>query len=125
MMRKLLTLLALAASVLLRSCSGKPADPDVEAVRSLAERLVPDYSDRISFEKTADSTDVYEFETVGGRLVIRGNDALSMAVGLNRYLRDWCHTSVSWHASDPVQYPPDMPRVEGKVRATALKGERF
>lgn len=89
----------------------------------LAERIVPDYE--IEFVQIQDTVDVFELQTVDGRLVIKGNNANSMAVGLNHYLKNYCAVTVSWYAYDPVQYPSVMPQVKDPVRVEARVKERF
>ena len=101
------------------SCS----TPDERCAEALAGRIVPGYD--VRFVQIQDTVDVFEIETVGERLVIRGNNALSMAVGLNHYLKDYCDVTVSWFAYDPVQYPLQMPVVEEPVRVQARAEERF
>ena len=97
--------------------------PDERNAEALAERIVPGYD--IEFVQLDDTVDVFELETVAGRLVIRGNNANSMAVGLNHYLKNYCDVTVSWFAYDPVQYPARMPQVDELVRVIARAKERF
>ena len=111
-------LLAAAFFVAL-SCS----TPDERSAEALAERIVPGYD--IKFVQTGDTLDVFEIQTIGERLVIKGNNANSMAVGLNHYLKNYCDVTVSWYAYDPVQYPQQMPSVAEPVRVEARTKERF
>ena len=104
------------------SCSPTPAE---KAASALARRIVPAYASRIRFREVKDTADFYELSMDRRGLRIRGNSALSMAVGLNRYLRDWCLTDVSWHAFDPVQVPGTMPLQDTVVRGRAIVPERF
>ena len=74
---------------------------DAEAPRSaraLLKRLLPDHEDRFAFETLAPEAgrDVFEIESRGDRIVIRGNTGVSMAMGLNWYLKHDCHCHVSW-----------------------------
>ena len=48
-----------------------------------------------------------------------------MAVGLNHYLNDFCHTTVSWYAADAVVVPEQMPAVPVAVSGKALVDDRF
>lgn len=89
----------------------------------LAGRIVPEYE--IDFVQIQDTVDVFELQTVDDRLVIKGNNANSMAVGLNHYLKNYCDVTVSWYAYDPVQYPSVMPQVKEPVRVEARVKERF
>lgn len=101
------------------SCS----TPDERNAEALAERIVPGYD--IRFVQTDDTLDVFEIETIGKRLIIKGNNANSMAVGLNHYLKNYCDVTVSWFAYDPIQYPSHMPPVTEPVRIEARTKERF
>ena len=76
--------IVLYAAVLLTSfaCS----TPDERNAKALSGRIVPEYD--IKFVQVDDTVDVFEIETVGKKLVIRGNNANSMAVGLNHYLKE-------------------------------------
>ena len=87
---KRLYFFALLSLVLCASCTKKETDPEVVAMRGLVNRVVPEYSQGIVLERLADTIDRFEIETQGKSLVIRGNNANSMAVGLNHYLKYYC-----------------------------------
>ena len=105
------------------SCSKPTADES--AARMLAERIVPDYSSGLVFRQMEDSVDVFELYSEDGKVVICGNNANSMAVGLNHYLKNHCGVTVSWYADEPVEYPSVMPSVDVPVRVEARVKERF
>ncbi|MBO5831920.1 MAG: alpha-N-acetylglucosaminidase N-terminal domain-containing protein, partial [Alistipes sp.] len=93
--------------------------------RGLARRIVPFYAGKIDFRQTADTIDVFTLYSEGSRLVIEGNNAISMAMGLNHYLKNYCGVTVSWYAFEPVQYPAAMEAVEAPVRVEAKVKDRF
>ena len=99
--------------------------PEERTASALASRIVPRYAENILFVQTADSVDVFELYNSGKKLVIKGNNANSMAMGLNHYLKNYCDVTVSWHEFDPVEYPPVMPLVEIPIRVEARTQERF
>ena len=98
-----------------------------QAARRLVERIAPEAAGHFRFELIDDSAghDVFEIETARNRVIVRGNSANSMAVGLNHYLKYYCRTSVSWYADDPVELPDELPAVPHKVRRTARAAHRF
>ena len=98
---------------------------DEIAVRRLARRLVPEYVSKIDFRQTDDPADVFELYQEKGKLVIAGNNANSMAMGLNHYLKNHCGVTVSWYAYEPVQYPSEMPEISEKIRVEARVKDRF
>lgn len=110
-MKSFFATLVLFAAALSAACGS--TDADVAAAQGLAGRIVPGYASKIRFEKlapAADSADRFELETVGRKLVVRGNNANSMAVGLNHFLKYYARTSISWFADQPVEVPPKCRR---------------
>ena len=84
-------MLKLLAACLLLGTAGCRTDDDA-AVRALARRIIPEQEARFRFEHladTGDSTDRFELESRGGRIIIRGNNSNSIAVGLNHYLKNY------------------------------------
>lgn len=104
-----------------------PADPDVKAARDLTKRIIPDWADNFSFVKseTADSVDRFTLYSDGDKIVIKANNAGTMAVGLNYYLRHYALTEVSWYADEPVEHPAVMPAVSDTVAVEARLARRF
>lgn len=115
-------LLAAVAVISLVSCT---CDKDVKNANGLARRVMGGQSKSIVFEKIESDKDVYELETIKGKLHIRGNNANSMAVGLNCYLQQWCLANVSWYDYNPVELPEVLPAIDGKVRTEAKVDTRF
>ncbi|MBR4734904.1 MAG: alpha-N-acetylglucosaminidase C-terminal domain-containing protein, partial [Bacteroidales bacterium] len=109
----------IAAAAVLLSC-GTPSE---RAAKALAGRIVPEYG--IKFKEKADTAESYRFYSQGGKLVIEGSSANAMAVGLGRYLRDYCKADISWYLSDPVEVPGEMPVVAQPVTGRALVPYRF
>lgn len=109
---------------LLASCHVDLTKDQVEAI-SLAGRVIPEYCQNFEFEQLEDTSDVFELESVGKKIVVRGNNANSMAVGLNFYLKNYCHTTVSWYDYNPVDMPDVLPLVREKIRVPALVDNRF
>ena len=121
---------SLLAGVLLgmAGCSQAPVydQPDTQAASALAQRLLGKQAAQIEFRLLeADSTDVFRLEQDGGRVVISGNNANSMAVGLNHYLKYYCLVNVGWLSADKISLPRRLPKVEEPVEITARVDKRF
>jgi len=103
------------------------AQKNTDPIQALARRIAPAYEGRLVFENIAADSgrDVFELEGIKGKVFIRGNDFNSMAVGLNHYLKYYCHTSVSWFKNDAVVLPVVMPGVAQKIRQVARVKDRF
>lgn len=110
--------------VLCSSC--KESTEDEKAMQQMVERLFPEYASQFSFEQSEKiDKDWYEIEAQGGTVRIRGNNANSMAVGLNYYLNHYCLTSVSWYVNDTVEMPEVLPMPPAKITSTARCKNRF
>lgn len=103
------------------------AEKNEKAAKALTERLIPTVVDHFIFQKidSDNGKDVFEIESVDGKIHIRGNSANSMATGLNHYLKYCCKTTVSWYADDPVELPETLPTVPEKIRIKARMDKRF
>ena len=114
-----------ACALLMAQCS--PKDPDTQAAAALASRIVPEIADRIEFVKaeSPDSVDRFALRSDGDRIVISGNNAGAMAVGLNYYLKEYCLTEVSWYADEPVELPDQLPAVPEEVTVDSRLANRF
>ena len=102
-------------------------NPGVEQAHALARRLSPRLAQKVEFRAIdpEQGRDVFTLEDVDGRVVIGGNNAGSMAVGLNRYLNRYCKTTVSWYADVPVELPATLPDVKVPERVSARVPQRF
>ena len=100
---------------------------DVEQATSLAGRLSAQLADKVEFRKmeAEQGKDVFTLESRGSKVVISGNNANSMAVGLNRYLNRYCQVTVSWYAGVPMELPDLLPDVPTPERITARVPQRF
>lgn len=101
-----------------------PAPP--AAARALVQRLLPGHADRFEFEvlPAEDGRDVFEIESRGGQIVIRGNTAGSMATGLNWYLNHFCQCHVSLHGRQ-LDLPDPLPAVRPQVRQVSWARYRY
>jgi alpha-N-acetylglucosaminidase len=97
-----------------------------EAARSLVRRLLPLHADQFVFETIGadNNRDVFELESRGGKTVIRGNNGVAMAMGLNWYLKHHCHCHVSWYG-DQLNLPQPLPPVGPKVRRASWAKHRY
>lgn len=59
--------------------------------------------------------DIFELEQKGKKIVLRGNNGISVASALNHYLNEYAHCQYGWNASH-MQLPDPLPEVKQKVR---------
>jgi alpha-N-acetylglucosaminidase len=101
---------------------------DIDQANALAMRLSQRLSQKVSFElitATDKQGDIFTLESRGDKVVIGGNNANSMAVGLNRYLNRYCKTTVSWYGDIAVNLPTTLPDIPEKETVEARVPQRF
>lgn len=106
-------------------CAGEPHDATL-ATKSLLARLMPGHANQFDFELIAADSgrDVFEIESRDSKIVIRGNNGVAMAMGLNWFLKHHCHCHVSWYGNQ-LNLPQPLPRVEPKVRRVSWTKHRY
>ena len=117
----------LLIAVMLLLAAMNVAANDIAQARELAGRLSARLLDKVEFVAidAPGGNDVFTLESKGGKVVIGGNNAGAMAVGLNRYLNRYCLTTVSWYADVPLELPRTLPDVPVAERVTARVPQRF
>ena len=108
------------------SCQ-RDQDPATNTLSEMCERLFPQHAHSFQFQLLTDSVDIDRFtlESDNGKILIKGNNRNSLAVGLNHYLKYYCQTHVSWYASDSVVMPAQLPEVETPVILRSKCKNRF
>ena len=73
-------------------------DTSPSVLKEMCQRLFPRHAQSFLFELLTDSieTDRFILESSQGKIRIKGNNRNSLAAGLNHYLKNYCHTHVSW-----------------------------
>ena len=126
-MKKLIPLLLLSI-ISMVGCQSVSTDgtPDAKAAAGLAARVIPEAAGHFAFETLpAEAADYFTLRQDGRKIVVGGNNANSMAVGLNYYLKYYCHVNIGWFAWDKGTMPKTLPRVESPVRHDARVPQRF
>lgn len=121
-MKKILSILLLLFIV----CYVRAEDANVTAMRQMAQRLFPKQASSFDFRLASDSSsDSFTIKSEGTKIIISGNNANSMAVGLNYYLKNYCLTTVSWYKEDPIELPKTLPVIPSEVTVKAIVPTRF
>ncbi len=105
----------------------KRVTPQVQAesAREVIKRLTPDIANAFILEMIPKDSerDVFELESKGGGIILRGNSGVALTSAFNRYLKDYCKCHVSWCGSQ-LNVPHPLPRVPEKVRVVCLHKQR-
>jgi alpha-N-acetylglucosaminidase len=122
-MRFLAWISAVAISLCLIQSARAATSTDASA--ALLHRVIPAQANQFDLQTIdADNgNDVFEIESSGDRIVLRGNNGVSIASALNWYLKYDCHCQLSW-CGDNLNLPNPLPRVEKKIRIVAAVPHR-
>ena len=111
--------LGLCLSLVILCCSCH-RNPQLQAAYDLIERVTPGYSNQFKLElipPAADSSDVYEISSDGNKIILRGNNPVSLATAYNQYLKYTCNAHVSW-LGDNLNLPEKLPLPKEDIRNT-------
>ena len=97
-----------------------------DPVQGLIGRILPGHENRFVVETLPAGAggDVFEIESKGGKIVLRGNSPLSQAVALNWYLKYYAHCHVSLNGRQ-LNLPEQLPAVTDKVRLVGWAKSRY
>ncbi|MCK5000905.1 MAG: alpha-N-acetylglucosaminidase N-terminal domain-containing protein, partial [Anaerohalosphaera sp.] len=109
-----------------QTANNNHTDSPTQAAEALLKRLLPDHGNRFIFEliPSQNEKDVFEVVTHDNKVIIRGNNGVSMAMGLNWYLKYYCNCNVSWCGNN-LNLPDKLPEVESKIRKVTWTNYRY
>lgn len=84
-------------------------------IQGLLERIDKGASQKFVIEQIKSPTDFFELDQKGDKVVIRGNNYVSIATGLNWYLKYYAGIHLSWNGMT-AKLPHALPPVPQKVR---------
>ncbi|HSC37537.1 MAG TPA: alpha-N-acetylglucosaminidase [Chitinophagaceae bacterium] len=113
---KNITPVLLTCILLAGAASAQQAGPE-KAAADLIKRVLPAAaaSFEVAFIPKSSDKDVFELESKNGKIVLRGNNAVSIGSALNYYLKNYAHCDISWNGSN-LHLPSPLPVVAQKVR---------
>ena len=120
---KLLFYLLNAILLIAFTSSKVEREPRLKAAYDLIERVVPGYGQQFTLEliNPENGQDVYEIAGRGNKVVLRGNNQVSIATAFNQYLKYTCNVHVSWFG-DQLKLPKKLP-IPKTVQRNTINGK--
>lgn len=84
-------------------------------IDGLLERICPGSSHKFIIQLQKGGNDFFELDQKGNKVVIRGNNYVNIATGLNWYLKYYAGIHLSWNGMT-AQLPENLPKVSTPVR---------
>lgn len=117
----------LAAFSVLAAEENPKGNSAIDAAQGVLHRLIPERTDAFDFElipPDANGRDVFEIESLGDKMILRGNNGVSLCSALNWYLKYYCHANVSWNGVQ-LDLPGILPVVPQKIRTISPYRYRY
>ena len=117
----------LCSAAFIQNVFGGLSENTVHAGTALIKRIVPDRFSKfkVEFIPSAEGRDVFEVESGSGKIILRGNNGVSVASALNYYLKNYCRCNVSWGCASQLKMPEMLPPVKEKIRIISPYKYRF
>lgn len=95
-------------------------------VDDLAKRVLKDRSDNFVFERIDEeaSADFFEISEMDGKILIKGNNGISMASGLNWYLKNYCDAQFTI-IDKQINLPDKLPLPKSTERVQTAHKYRY
>lgn len=113
-------------------CFAKPvmagdSDPAMEACYALIKRVVPKQAPffEVAFIPQEGDKDVFEIESKGKKIVLSGNNGVSVASALNYYLKHYLRYDIGWNTAPVPALPVVLPAVPAKIRKSTPYNYRY
>jgi alpha-N-acetylglucosaminidase len=92
------------------------AQLNTQASKALIQRILPKHASHFIVESVAaeNGKDIFEVEGRAGKIVLRGNNGLSVASALYHYLTEYAHCQITWNGTN-LNLPASLPIVKEKV----------
>jgi len=102
------------------------AQLDKQAATEFIKRVVPAQADHFVVKEipAENGKDVFELQSVNGKVVLGGNKALSVASALSYYLKNYCRLDFGWNGNN-MQFPAVLPVVPAKIHRQTPYNYRY
>ncbi len=102
------------------------AQVDQKASYEFIERIIPGRAGAFVIEAIGQENgkDVFELSSHNGKIILRGNNGLSIASALNYYLKNYCFCDIGWNGTN-LNLPATLPMVKGTIHKTTPYQYRY
>lgn len=123
-MRRVLTLAFCLTAPFVLTPSVTAASSSEQAARELVRRIAPGAPFVIETIPADTGRDVFEIESQGDQLILRGNNGVAIASALNWYLKYYCQCHYSLKGKQ-MRLPHPLPQVQPKLRRVSQDHWRY
>ncbi len=90
---------------------------NVAAAQALIRRIIPQRANEFIIEQLpkSEDKDIFGIASKSGKIVLRGNNGVSVASALYFYMTEYCHCQVTWNGTN-LALPVHLPAVPATIR---------
>ena len=128
-MNKIILFLITCSCILLAASCNTKTEKNTETndpAKALISRIVKDKAGFfiVEYIDQQEGKDVFELESKDGKIILRGNNGISVASALNHYLKNYCNSHISWNGNN-LNMPDPLPEIEEKIRKASPYKYRY
>lgn len=98
---------------------------NITASRELIQRIVPTHATQFDVvELSSVNNDAFQIYSQKGKIVLAGNNGVSIASALYYYLNEYCHCQITWNGVN-LNLPKKLPLVSEKIERTSPYEHRY
>lgn len=115
-LKKILLKKLLSVFILFCCCNYLHAQVDIKAIESLLLRILPRHARQFVIKPlvTINKKDSFTLESKDNKIILSGNNGVSIASALYYYLNEYCHCQVTWNGVN-LNLPKMLPVIPVKV----------
>ena len=96
-----------------------------KAALALIQRVLPGQTAQFAVESLpAAGKEVFEIESRGNKIILRGNTGVAISSALYYYLTEYCHCQLTWNGAN-LRLPASLPKPAAKIRKTTPYDYRY
>jgi len=101
------------------------AQLDKKASDNLLQRILPKHANQFVVEQIDTfSKDTFQVSSRNGKIVLAGNNGVSIASALYYYLNEYCHCQITWNGEN-LNLPAKLPVVPSKIKKSSPYEYRY
>jgi len=101
------------------------AQLDKKASDNLLQRILPKHANQFVVEQIDTfSKDTFQISSRDGKIVLAGNNGVSIASALYYYLNEYCHCQITWNGEN-LNLPAKLPAVPTKIKKSSPYEYRY
>lgn len=103
------------------------AQLNIKESEGLLQRIIPNHTKQFvvqSLPKSSDGKDYFTIESKNNKIILSGNNGVSVASALYYYLNEYCHCQITWNGTN-LNLPKILPLVSAKVKKATPYEHRY